>query len=235
MRMEWIRRIEIPFALLLILLANFFYQKNLQSNQIQTFVTPPKEIKHFIFGQSMLMADLLWVRWVQNIDQCDATSKEPIKIKKVQTFPLKPCSNAWGTQMLDRITLLDPYFKSAYLLGATVTSVLLEDTDETLYQIFDRGIEHFPHDWFIPYRAAYHAMEVMKDKAKAANYLSIAGRNGAPEWVHSLASKLYTEEGAYDLGIKSLEELLEAPLEESYRKKIMQRLQELKSKKHHGT
>ncbi len=133
--------------------------------------------------------------------------------------------------MIDRVTLLDPYFKSAYILGATVVSVLVEDK-LGLDDVFDRGIEHFPKDWLIPYRAAYHAMEVMKDNSKAAQYLSIAGRNGAPAWVLGLASRLYTKEGAYELAERNLQELLENDsLDEQYRTTIEARLKNLKMKK----
>lgn len=225
-----LRKIEIPFAIFFILLINFHYQKKIVPNLVKTYVTPPKEIKYFHFGQSMAMADLLWIRWIQNIEQCDAVQESPIILGKVQQYPLKPCAGGWSGQMLDRITLLDPYFKNAYVLGATVVSVLVEDKIG-LDEVFERGIVHFPKDWIIPYRAAYHEMEVMKDNSKAAYYLSIAGRNGAPPWVLALASRLYTKEGAYELAERSLQELLNQPLDEDYRQKIETRLKELQMKK----
>lgn len=232
---EWtlLKKLEIPFAVLLILLFNISYQKNISDNSIKTFITPPKEIKYFHFGQAMLMADLLWIRWIQNIEQCDAVQTKPLILGKVQQYPLQPCSNAWGTQMLDRITLLDPQFYSAYVLGATVTSVLVEDKGH-LDEVFVRGVENFPKDWLIPYRAAYNALFVMNDKAKAADYLSIAGLNGAPTWVLSMASRLYTEEGAYELGIRSLEELLKQSEDQEYKDKIEQKLKALIAKKAAG-
>lgn len=172
------------------------------------------------------MSDLLWIRWIQNIEQCDAVQTQEMKAQKVQQYPLQECSNGWSTQMLDRMTLLDPLFKSPYLLGATVVSVLVEDK-AGLDEVFARGIQQYPKDWLIPYRAAYHALFVLKDKAKAAEYLSISGRNGAPAWVYSLASRLYTEEGQVELGVRSLEELLQQPIDDEYRIKIKQRLKAL--------
>lgn len=228
---KYLNFLEIPLAIFFILSVNFYYQKNFTVNLAKTFVTPPKEIKYFHFGQAMLMSDLLWIRWIQNIEQCDAVQETPIVLGKVQQYPLKPCSGGWSGQMLDRITLLDPYFKSAYILGATVVSVLVEDK-VGLDEVFDRGIQHFPKDWLIPYRAAYHAMEVMKDNSKAAHYLGISGRNGAPAWVFSLASRLYTKDGAYELAERNLQELLEQDsLDEAARLKIEARLKELKAKK----
>ncbi len=226
-----LRNFEIPFAIFFIFAINFYYQKNISANSVKTFVTPPEEIKYFNFGQSMVMADLLWIRWIQNIEQCDAVQETALEHGKTIQYPLKPCSGGWSTQMLDRITLLDPYFKNAYILGATVVSVLVEDK-LGLDKVFERGIEYFPKDWLIPYRAAYHAMDVMKDNSKAAYYLGIAGQNGAPLWVYSLASRLYTKDGAYELAERNLQELLENDsLDEGYRTVIEARLKELRAKK----
>lgn len=227
---NFIRKLEIPFAIFLVLIVNVSYQKTNSTSYIKTFITPPKDIQFFHFGQNLLMADLLWIRWIQNIDQCDAVATAPVSLNPTLDDPDKKCFSGWGSQMLDRITLLDPQFYSPYLHGAMVTSVIIAD-QTGIDEIFQRGIKNFPKDWQIPYRAAYNAQYVLEDKAKAADYLSIAGRNGAPLWVHSAAARLYSEDGEYDLGIRSLEELLEQTENPEYKIKVERRLKDLMAKK----
>lgn len=158
---------------------------------------PPPHLDKVSFGFSDLMADSLWLRYIQDSTECEV-------LVEIKPFEQKQCTQGWGFQMLDSITDLAPKFRMPYAAGAISLSVLNSDYPGA-NRIFEKGIQNFPNDWSILYRAAYHYLFDQKDKAKAAELLNRAMQNGAPPWLASLAARLYTQEGELELGIRSLE------------------------------
>lgn len=192
--------------------ATWAFDKGITSETERTFFNPPPEhIEHFHFGFRESMADSFWLRWVQDVDHCQ-TFLAPVKEADERWVDLtditqnsrnKICDFSWGFKMLDVITKLSPKFEMPYLLGAPALSVLVEDyTGATV--IFDRGVKEYPDNWQILYRAAYHYQFDLKDITTAGQLLVRAGENGAPVWVTSLASKLYTKAGQLELGLNTL-------------------------------
>lgn len=150
-------------------------------------LSPPKDIIYFTAGHRDLLADLLWIRAIQDFDYCEK------KINK------QLCTNnSWLYQVLDVITDLSPQFRMAYSAGAMALTIVISDI-EGASKFFDKAVAHFPKDWIILYHAAYHAIYEEKNNEKAAKLVEGAAQNGAPDWVYSLSARLYSSAGKKDL------------------------------------
>lgn len=172
------------------------------------FIPPPLVFKYFHFGYRETMADLFWIRVVQDFSVCEKAAESTAGLVS-GSGAIAVCDKGWVFRMLDLITDLAPRFRMPYFYGATNLSVLVNDPQGAKI-IFDKGVKQCPDVWDIAYRAAYHYMIVLKDKETAAKLLLQAGRNGAPPWVYSLAGRLMTEEGKAFLAKSVLLDLLKA-------------------------
>ena len=178
-------------------------------------IYPPQTLPFFSFGYKAVLADIIWIRVFQDITFC-----EKGKLK---------CKKAWVYQMLDIVTELDPQFKLPFIAGGTVLSVLIQDKDGAT-ALFDKGIERFPNDWQVFYRAAYHYLFEVKDKAKAAKLLAKAADNGAPAWVWSLSARLHTQEGELSFGLSLLKKYLKTLKDKKQIQKVQRRIRKLEEK-----
>lgn len=159
-------------------------------------IPPPPQLERFAFGYQEVIADTLWIRALQDFDYCDS------KIAK------NVCrNNSWLYLMLDAITNLSPNFRIPYAAGSLALTVVISDI-EGATKIFEKGVQKFPNDWPLLYRAAYHFLYEVNDKKRAAELLIQAGKNGAPSWVFSLASRLYSDSGKVDLAKALLEQMI---------------------------
>lgn len=210
------------------------------SNQAQYLHPPPKFIERFTFGFNLVMADSLWLRWIQESDTCQTyaglsfASKSEVDTKKdmdsdALTFNPrhKVCDNSWGFFMLDAITRLDPKFQMAYEGGATILSVLVEDYEGATV-LYERGLKAYPDDWHLAYMAAYHFLFDLHDIPRAASLLERAGDLGGPPWLKSLASRLYTRLGQLELGISTLETYRKTLSDPDQITKVDERLRKLR-------
>lgn len=220
----------------------------------QNYLAPPELIHHFSFGYHESMADSFWIRWAQDVDLCvkQKKSRDSFNIenqiddslfsannqvisKELETvnnsiaqMPKKDvCDEGWSFLILEAVTNLAPKFKVPYKLGAPTLSVLLED-HMGAKKIFDKGIVKYPDDWSLLYRAAYHYLFELRDLERAADLLKRAADKGAPDWVHSLAARIYTGTGQLELGISTLENYLKMIKHEGRRKDIKERLSRLR-------
>jgi tetratricopeptide (TPR) repeat protein len=180
--------------------------------QHKYLVPPPEHIELFHFGFADMVADSLWLRWIQDNDYCQTYAgmvpAHPISGTTTGDFRNprhKFCDNSWSYKMLDAVTLLAPKFRMPYFAGAVTLSVLVEDY-EGAKKIFDRGVENFPDDWMILYRASYHYLFDRQDLTTAASLLVRAQKSpGAPYWLALLGARLYTKAGQLELGLQTLE------------------------------
>jgi hypothetical protein len=82
----------------------------------------------------------------------------------------------------------------------------------------------FPTDWTLFYRAGYHYLYEVKDCKRAAEIFIAAGKIGAPFWVSSLASKLYSRTGQLDIAASALQDAIRrfkgTPQEDFFRKQL---------------
>jgi hypothetical protein len=192
-------------------------------------------IEYFHFGFKESVADSLWLRWIQDNDYCQTyiapvqkLKAEPTNINDLTQNPrFKICDNSWSFKMLDAVTRLDPRFKMPYEAGGITLSVMVEDFTGAK-TIFDRGVENYPNDWLILYRAAYHYQFDQKDVKKAAELLERAADHGGQPWFKLLAAKLYSKTGQAELGITTLEGLRKTLTDEKEIATVDKRLAELR-------
>lgn len=150
-------------------------------------MAPPNDIQYFTFGHKEILADALWLRSIQDFDYCEKLINQ------------RDCrTGSWLYQMLEVITDLSPYFRMAYSAGSMALTVIISDL-EGASKFFDKAVAHFPTDWEISYKAAYHAIYEEKDLSKGARLVEVAAQNGAPDWVHALAGRLYTQAGQTEM------------------------------------
>jgi hypothetical protein len=194
------------------------YSKNIKtSTPPKNYIAPP-ELKHFTFGYDEPMADILWIRAIQDLDFCS---------QKVNQSDCK--SQSWLYQMINQITILSPDFRMPYAAGSLALTILINDY-EGASKIFDKAVERFPKDWPILSRAAYHAIYEEHDKLKAARLLKQAAENGGPPWYYSLSGRLYAEGGELELGEALLNELKESNQPQYVIDRLSQKLAEHRKK-----
>lgn len=203
---------------------------------------PPAYLERFAFGFRLSLADSLWIRWIQDSDYCQTYGEAPVQLPEnkeaEEAFPQaedtltynvrhRVCDGSWGYQMLDAVSRLDPKFDMVYQGGAIVLSVLVEDF-EGASKLFERGLKEYPNDWRLAYLAAYHFLYDVRDFSRAAELLNKAGDLGAPIWVKSLASRLYSRSGQLELGISTLEGYKKLVTDAGAKAKIQSRINDLK-------
>lgn len=142
----------------------------------------------------------------------------------------KICFKGWTYQMLDAISKLAPQFHLVYTAGATSLSVIGNDPIGAKL-IFDRGIEVFPRRWKILYPAAYHYLYELLNIRKAADLLKQAQKHGAPYWLGSLASRLYTQLGQLNIALTLLLNYEKTLTDEKLKKKVRKRIHSLLEQK----
>lgn len=185
-------------------------EKSLQ----RELVAPPSSLVNFTFGYHEVMADMFWIRAIQDFDYCE----KPLSKNLCQ-------GNGWLFQTLDLITNLSPTFRMAYSAGGLALTIIISDI-EGASKLFDKAVLRFPEDWGLLYKAAYHALYEEKDTDKAAQLMERAARHGAPDWVYMLSMRLYTEAGKREMANRLFYEvektIADPAILEAMRKKLAQ-------------
>jgi len=203
------------FSFFLVLYSQIYASKGLLEKS-RDLLAPPSGIEHFTFGHRDVAADFFWVRAIQDFDYCDQHIAKNLCIGK-----------GWLFRMLNTITDLSPNFRMPYATGAVALSVMVSDI-EGAAQIFDKGVTNFPNDWPILYRAAYHYLYEVKDKKKAADLFIRAGRNGAPQWVFSLAGGLYNDSNERVAAEAVLSEMIKTEIDPAIIKRLEEKLKNIR-------
>ena len=176
------------------------------AKSFKIYVPPPKELIYFTFGFESALSSAMWIRLLQDIDICDQDDGErAVNLADnlddlLETRLEKPrCSSGWVYTMIDRITDLNPQFIYAYTHGGMVLSVLVDDRVGAK-NIFDKGLKIFPDDYHLVYSAAYHYLYEIQDAGKAAELMLKAHKLGGPDWMVSLAARLYSKANMDEVG-----------------------------------
>jgi tetratricopeptide (TPR) repeat protein len=203
----------------------FFLQKiqSYPESQWRILTPPPPHIEKMSFGFSDVMADSLWLLYIQDLGECEILGRRKL-------WEQRKCDRGWSFLMLDAITNLAPRNWMPYATGAITLSVLNGDV-EGAHKIFEKALRNFPNDWIILYRASYHYLEDMKDKKGAAELMARASAAGAPPWLKSLASRLYSESGEIDLALSNLKSYRDGLTDPKLALQVDRRIAELEAKK----
>lgn len=185
------------------------------------YFAPPNVLQHFSLGYRDFMANLLWLRFIQDADFCSFEKGNPI-----YTGDKKHCELGWSYNMVDAITELAPRFKTPYTLSSVILSVFTGDKKGS-EKILLKGLKYFPNDWRINFYSTYFYAVEMKQPKRAAHYAHQSAKNGGPYWLYSLAAKQHGETGTAEhlqLGEQILTDLLNKDLPEEQKKHVEKHL-----------
>lgn len=192
-------------------------------------IPPPPHIEKFALGYNETLADMLWIRVLQDIDLCENAPKGQSPGVEVRG-PNATCTRGWSFQMLDAITNLSPRWRLPYAIGGSLLSFMVDDR-EGASELLEKGIKQFPTDYNLNYFAAYHYIYELKNPKRAAETLIAAAKAGGPPWFYSLAAKMYSEAGQDELArtvlLRELENLKDDPKAQV---RIRWRLEQLEEK-----
>ena len=126
-------------------------------------------------GYRQLLADLLWIQAIQVMGE-----------KKVSDS-----NGRWLYRALDIVTTLDPKFVRAYEAGGLALTTLVVLPEES-NRLLEKGMQHNPTEWKLPFLVGINYYYEFYDDAKAADYISQASRlPNAPSSLPTLAANLY--------------------------------------------
>jgi hypothetical protein len=146
----------------------------------------PNSIKLLSLGFDELVADCLWLQFIQYIGARENSGKERWDV---------------AAQMLTEITGLDPHFSQAYFFIASVIGGELHDPIGA-DRLLQRGIAANPDNWYIPFVAGVNQYLFAHDEIEAAKYYRVASKfPSAPAW---LAGQVQILEAKIPSTIKSI-------------------------------
>lgn len=191
-------------------------------------VAPPPGIERFSFGYRETVADILWLRLLQDSSICE-NAKDGVARPADVSMEAEPlCKMGWVYRMVDSITSLALRWGLPYRIGGVLLSVMVNDRLGASL-ILEKGMKAFPYDYSLHYTAAYHYIYEDKKPQRAAEVLMVAAQNGGPGWFYSLAGKLYSEAGQAELGIIAIEDALKVNKDPKVEERLKWRLKELKA------
>lgn len=139
-------------------------------------------------GFDAVVADALWIRFMQRL-------------------PLRPAGPELGAALasdLQTVIALDPQFRSAYVHGSVLLSVLGDEPCAAL-EVATLGESRFPEDWRLPFQAGYTCFVELSDEACAARHMQKAASiEGSPRWLPALVARLLSGAGEAEAAIDYL-------------------------------
>jgi hypothetical protein len=186
------------------------------SNLKSPLICVNNHIKYLSFGNNSQIADLFWIRFLQELD-----AYNQLTIAEPHLCPDK--TSSWHFHIMNVAFDLDKKFYEVMAVAPLLISVTIGDSVGSS-KLFDKAVENFPDSWVILYRASYQAQVEEKNNKKAADLLYRAGKNGAPPWVLSLAGGLYNEEGDRRMAEQIYNELLKDEKDEAVAARLKQKL-----------
>ncbi len=191
-------------------------------------IPPPVAIEKFVFGYDETVADMLWLRLLQDFYICEEVEDGIARKPDAPEREHSACHFGWVFKMVNAVTTLAPKWRQPHSVGPLMLSVVVDDR-EGATAIFERAIERFPNDYNILFNASYHFIWMDKNPQRAAELLVRAARGGGPQWFYSLAGKLYSEAGRIELAEKVLKSALEQNLDGVSKERVRQRLAQVES------
>ena len=152
-------------------------QARAASPALQQFAMLPDgpTLRILSLGFKDVIADLLWLRVVQAIGERRVSEE----------------SGKWIYRAVDIVTTLDPKFVEAYEHGGIALCTVVVMPEES-NRILEKGMNHNPQEWRLPFVLGINHYFELADDIKAAEYVARAAAvGGGPEYLASFASRLY--------------------------------------------
>ena len=183
------------------------------SKQKRPFV-PPRAggVKHASLGYHMLVADAYWLQAVQCASDAGEDFYEPENLYLLTNF----------------ITELDPRFAHAYHL--TGINLMITDGDfSQIAAILEKGKRHRPDYWKIFFDLGFFYYFYLYDAEKAGENMEQAYKLTGHAPYALLASRIRSEAGGPELGIKFLMEMIKQTEDEKAKERFEKRIEQLKT------
>ena len=161
-------------------------------------------------GYRELAADLLWLQAIQVMGERKLSEE----------------TGHWLYHLLDRITTLDPKFVRAYEAGSHALCILVLLPEES-NRLLEKGMQHNPQEWKLPFLLGINYYFEFGDDEKAAEAMALASHlPGAPESLARLAAKLFVSAKSPQQAVELLAKVYEETSDENVRKMLEIRLKE---------
>jgi hypothetical protein len=161
-------------------------------------------------GYRELAADLLWLQAIQVMGERKLSEEE----------------GHWLYDAVDRITTLDPKFVRAYEAGSHALCILVVMPEES-NRLLEKGMQHNPQEWKLPFLLGINYYFELADDEKAAEAMAKAARlTGAPQGIARLAAKLFVSAKSPQQAVELLAKMYEETSDENVRKVLEVRLKE---------
>ena len=185
------------------------------SFQEQAINLNPNLLKMTSLGQSRLLSSLLWIETLLN---SDTTHYDQDNLQN------------WMYLRFNTITELDPKFYEAYLYGGIYLSIIKDD-DQGALHIYEKGLQHFPDDYYLNLNASFHYFYELGDIDKSLISLQKIYKNPlAPSYLPTLYARLQSSKGDLKSAMTLLFDLYRSsPKGSNLQKSYAQKLYALKA------
>ena len=179
-------------------------------HQQLTYLPSGDYLRMASLGYRELAADLLWLQAIQVMGERKLSEEE----------------GHWLYEAVDRITTLDPKFVRAYEAGSHALCILVVMPEKS-NRLLEKGMQHNPQEWKLPFLLGINYYFEMADDEKAAEAMAKAALlPGAPEGIARLAAKLFVSARSPQQAVELLAKVYEETSDESMRKILDTRLKE---------
>ena len=161
-------------------------------------------------GYRELAADFLWLQAIQMMGERKLSEDD----------------GHWLYHAVDRITTLDPKFVRAYEAGSHALCILVVLPEES-NRLLEKGMQHNPQEWKLPFLLGINYYFELGDDEKAAAAMARASSlPGAPDSLVRLAAKLFVSAKSPQQAVELLAKVYEETSDENVRKMLEIRLKE---------
>lgn len=203
---------------LLLMAGLYFLQVQLDQQRAATpklqrfmYLPPGQYLRVAALGYEQVAADLLWIQAVQAMGERKVSGE----------------AGHWIAQALDVITTLDPRFVRVYEAGGIALTTLVVLAEES-NRLLEKGIEHNPEVWQLPFLLGFNYYFEFHDDQKAADSIARASRlPGAPAYLAPLAARLYVSARTPQDAIDFLAQMYAQTTDENVKQVLEQRLKEV--------
>lgn len=167
-------------------------------------------MRRFTLGQHTTAADLSWLKMVQYVGTSQVANAQWPQL----------------LELLQEVTDLDPEYGYAYEAGGLLLSLTgrIDESDA----ILEKGMEHVPDRWQLPFFAAFNHWYERGDLMRGAELLvRAAAIPGSPDYVTNLAARLSSGANQIEVAIELLSATLSEGVPEEAEEEMVRKLNEL--------
>ncbi|PID73717.1 MAG: hypothetical protein CSB33_02095 [Desulfobacterales bacterium] len=159
------------------------------------------------------LADILWLKTALYFGEHALTDK---------SYP-------YLAHLIDLITDLSPRWDYPYWFGVIILPMEADAVEDGLY-FAEKAIIHHPDDWIFWFYKGFINFYYLNNAIEGAEALYKASTlPQGPKWLARLSATLATKAGRKELAIRFLEQSLEKVKDETQRKPILDKLEEVRA------